>query len=134
MGPIRTSRAVCPSSFATSERSNSRALWTSTSAVHYTPAHSAIDVRVAVDGTRWRLVVADDGPGLPADLLQDAFKKFARVRGEPATAGTGLGLAICAAVARLHGGTIEAVNDGGARFTLTLPQPPAPVTGMEDPA
>lgn len=92
-------------------------------AVRYTPAGSRIDVRVEVLGDRWRLIVADNGPGLPPGRESDVFKKFFRGREEPAGAGTGLGLAICAAVARLHRGTIEAMNDHGARFVLTLPQP-----------
>lgn len=100
-------------------------------ALRHTPGSSTIDVRIEVADAQWRLVVADDGPGLPDGMEHEVFKKFVRARNEAAHAGTGLGLAICAAVARLHGGTIEVAHDGGARFTLTLPQPAAPVA-VED--
>jgi two-component system sensor histidine kinase KdpD len=100
-------------------------------AVQHTPPECSIDIRVELARGAWRLVVSDDGPGLPGGLGRDAFKKFVRARGEPSTGGTGLGLAICAAVARLHGGTIDVRNDGGARFTLTLPQPAAGAAPQE---
>jgi two-component system sensor histidine kinase KdpD len=102
-------------------------------ALLHTPASSTIDVRIELAAPVWRLIVADDGPGLPAGMEREVFKKFVRANDEPAQTGTGLGLAICAAVARLHGGSIEAVNDAGARFVLTLPQPAAP-EALEDPA
>lgn len=102
-------------------------------ALRHTPPSSTIDVRIEAAAPVWRLIVADDGPGLPAGMEREVFKKFARVREEPAHAGAGLGLAICAAVARLHRGSIAAANADGARFTLTLPQPTAP-DAVEDAA
>ena len=95
-------------------------------AVRYTAAGSTIDVRIEAGAAQCRVVVADDGPGLPAGKERDVFLKFFRGRSEPTDGGTGMGLAICAAVARLHGGRIDAHSDGGACFTLTLPQPVAP--------
>jgi len=103
-------------------------------ALRHTPSGSTIDVLLEVDDAQWRLVVADDGPGLPAGQERDVFKKFFRGRDEPAGAGTGLGLAICAAVARLHGGTIEVTNCSGARFTLTLPQALPQASPLEEAA
>lgn len=94
-------------------------------ALRYTPAGTRIRIRVATGEGTWQLVVSDGGPGLPPGREQEVFRKFHRGQPEPAGGGTGLGLAICAAVARLHDGDIEAANDGGARFTLTLPQPQA---------
>ncbi|WP_395059401.1 DUF4118 domain-containing protein [Polaromonas sp.] len=92
-------------------------------AVRYTPVGSTIVVEVEVMADHWQLTVSDNGPGLPVGHERDVFKKFYRGRPEPAGAGTGLGLAICAAVARLHQGSIEGVNHNGARFALCLPQP-----------
>jgi two-component system sensor histidine kinase KdpD len=92
-------------------------------AVRHTPAGTVIEACIAVHESTWDLVVADNGPGLPPGHEQDVFKKFYRGRSQQAGTGTGLGLAICAAVARVHGGTITARNDRGARFVLTLPQP-----------
>lgn len=69
-------------------------------------------------GERVAFTVADDGPGLPPELLGSAFERFAKGRGGRA----GLGLAIVAVVARAHGGSVTAVNrpGGGAAVTLTV--------------
>lgn len=93
-------------------------------AARHTPAGGPIRVQVALDEAHWRLSVCDGGPGLAPGQEEEVFKKFARGRGG-AGGGTGLGLAICAAVARLHQGQIEVRSDGGACFTLRLPQPDA---------
>jgi two-component system OmpR family sensor kinase len=75
---------------------------------------------------RVRLVVEDTGPGIAAKDLPHLFEPYfradqARTRG----AGTGLGLTSAAAIARLHGGEIRAVNrpapERGARFEVDLP-------------
>ncbi len=92
-------------------------------ALRHTPAGGAIRIGVALDADAWLLSVADEGPGLPPGDLHDMFRKFHRGQAEPASTGFGLGLAICAAIARLHGGSIEARNEGGALITLRLPQP-----------
>ena len=94
--------------------------------IRHTPPGCAIEVRIEIAGDGWRLVVSDEGPGLPEGSEVDVFRKFHRHHREPAQTGTGLGLAICAAVARLHGGRIEAHNAAGACFTMTLPQPALP--------
>lgn len=77
-----------------------------------------------------RVVLHDDGPGLPPGREASLFGKFVRgAGGHGGGPGLGLGLAICAAVARLHGGRLSAASDGGARFELVIPQPaeaPAP--------
>jgi two-component system sensor histidine kinase KdpD len=92
-------------------------------AVRHTPPGTPVDVRIDTGPDWWTLTVADRGPGLPAGRERDVMKKF--VRGPDA--GTGLGLAICAAIARVHGGTMDAVNRGGACFVLRFPQPPLPL-------
>jgi two-component system sensor histidine kinase KdpD len=70
------------------------------------------------------VLIADDGPGFPADVdPEQLFEKFKRGRDEGATGGVGLGLAICRAIARAHGGDIraESIPAGGALFVVTLP-------------
>jgi two-component system sensor histidine kinase KdpD len=95
-------------------------------ALRYTPPGSRIEVTVDVRAGEWRLCVADDGAGFPPGMEQAVFRKFQRGQSEPAGGGFGLGLAICAAVAKLHGGRIEAETRGGARVTMMLPQPSQP--------
>ena len=78
----------------------------------------------AADGRR-RLEVADEGPGVPADMREKIFEPFARMPSSRSRAdtGSGLGLAIARRLVELHGGTLT-VDDapgGGARFVLALP-------------
>lgn len=106
-------------------------------AVRHTPAGGRIAVTIAVAGRRWRLVVHDDGPGLPPGQEQQIFTKFHRGQADAdgtEGGGTGLGLAICAVVAQLHGGTITARNEAGACIEMDLPQPdnPGPSADTED--
>jgi len=84
-------------------------------------AASAVRVTVTEDRTFVDLVVADDGPGFPADLLPHAFDRYTR---DPAGGGgMGLGLAITSAIAAAHGGHVSATNrpGGGAEVRLRLP-------------
>ena len=70
-------------------------------------------------------VVEDDGPGIPADQREMVFDRFHRTdpARDRASGGAGLGLAIVDAIARAHGGTVEAgeAPGGGARLTMVLP-------------
>lgn len=78
---------------------------------------------------QWQLRVIDSGPGVPAAEREALFKKFHRAHREGGASGHGLGLAICAAVAKLHGGTLALRSDHegeGACFEMTLPQPAPP--------
>lgn len=70
--------------------------------------------------------VQDEGPGIPAGELEQAFEPF--FRGEASrsreTGGTGLGLGIARNIARSHGGDLVLKNraSGGLEATLTLPR------------
>ena len=68
---------------------------------------------------RVRIVVADDGPGIPEADLPKIFVPFYTTKPD----GTGLGLAVVQKIAVNHGGGAEARNlpGGGAEFILTLP-------------
>jgi two-component system, OmpR family, sensor kinase len=97
-------------------------------AVRHTPPGSSIELRLGRDSGRGEALieVADDGPGIPADQRRQVFERFVRGDGPADTAtvqGTGLGLAIVRAVARSHGGEVEADQSplGGALFRVHLP-------------
>jgi two-component system, OmpR family, sensor histidine kinase KdpD len=91
--------------------------------IKYTPPGSHGSVSATPEGRFLRVVVDDDGPGLPPGDPARLFEKFQRGDGEGVIAGVGLGLAICRAIARAHGGEVYAGTraGGGARFEFTLP-------------
>jgi two-component system sensor histidine kinase KdpD len=92
-------------------------------AAKYTPAGTRIRITAVADAPMVRVVVEDDGPGLPPGDPRLLFEKFQRGREESAVVGAGLGLAICRAIVSAHGGEISAGSGvrGGARFEFTLP-------------
>jgi signal transduction histidine kinase len=69
--------------------------------------------------------IDDDGPGIPADLVERAFEPFRRLETSRnrATGGAGLGLAVVRTIARAHGGDVQLRSrpDGGLRARVTLP-------------
>jgi signal transduction histidine kinase len=70
------------------------------------------------------LVLADEGPGVPAEIRERLFDPFV-TKGKKG--GTGLGLAVARRFVEDHGGRIELLSDGpGARFRLVLPIHDAP--------
>jgi two-component system sensor histidine kinase KdpD len=95
----------------------------------HTPPDSAILIQARHEAGELILTVADNGPGLPPELLTRIFDKFVRAPDAPA-GGSGLGLAIVKGFVEAHGGRIAAANrpGGGAMFAINLPQkekPPA---------
>ena len=89
----------------------------------YTPAGTHVSVSAAADGKAVRVLVEDNGPGLPPGDPARLFDKFQRGDEEGAIVGVGLGLAICQAIIRAHGGEIAAHRrePSGAQFEFTLP-------------
>jgi heavy metal sensor kinase len=96
-------------------------------ALEHAPRDTTVDVSAVPapgDPRWWLLTVADGGPGVPPELRDRLFERFAR--GDPARArtsgGAGLGLALAAAIVEAHGGTLTLDTDApGARFVVRLP-------------
>lgn len=92
-------------------------------------ANHIVRVSLAMDEHGYRLIVEDDGEGIPEGEHEAVFKAFTRLdtSRNRHTGGHGLGLAVVARVAALHGGDAD-VDDspalGGARFTLRWPAMP----------
>ncbi len=80
--------------------------------------HITVAARCRPDGAV-EVVIADDGPGIPADKLERVFEAYYTTRSK----GTGLGLAIVKHNVELYGGTVRAESElgKGARFTLVFP-------------
>jgi two-component system, OmpR family, sensor kinase len=90
--------------------------------LRHTPSGTRIRVSTGVSDGQAKLVVQDDGPGVPAELAPTLFERFVRGAGDRGGS-FGLGLAIVKAVAVSHGGDVvlESPAQGGARFVVTLP-------------
>ena len=86
--------------------------------------HLRVEARVAPSG-RLEIFVDDDGPGIPPDRYEDAFKPFQRLDDarNQNEKGVGLGLAIARDLARGHGGDValERSPMGGLRAIVRLP-------------
>jgi len=84
-----------------------------------------VSIRAGKRGESIEIVVDDDGPGIPKESREDAFKPFIRLEQSrnPETGGVGLGLSIARDIMRSHGGDIQLDRSpaGGLRALLTLP-------------
>lgn len=91
-------------------------------AIRAMPEGGSIALRAGpLDGDGIFLEVVDDGPGIPADLLDAVFERFTK---SATSRGSGLGLAIARAIVDAHGGAISASPgpDGrGTRIRVELP-------------
>lgn len=67
-------------------------------------------------GSEIHLVVTDNGPGIPADLLPSIFTPFFTTK----SGGTGIGLSISRRIMRLHGGDLRVTSIPGIQTTFTL--------------
>lgn len=91
---------------------------------------STVDVRIDDSTTLLRIVVEDDGPGIPAGDLARVTEPFVRLDASRNldTGGVGLGLAIVRDAAAYHGGrlVLESRDTGGLRAVLELPRSSCP--------
>ena len=91
----------------------------------HTPEGTTAAVHVDQAGPMARVVVHDNGPGMPAEDAARVFERFYRAdpaRGR-AHGGTGLGLSIVAAIVLAHGGTVSAESSPGRGMTVTVSLP-----------
>jgi two-component system OmpR family sensor kinase len=90
----------------------------------HTPPETTVTTALSTGDGVVRLVVADDGPGVPAETLPEVFERFARgdTSRSRAAGSTGLGLAIVAAVVSAHDGNVSVHSiPGRTEFTVIFP-------------
>ncbi len=91
---------------------------------HHTPPGTTVTVSATTAGDGVRIVVHDDGPGLPEGLAENAFERFSRGDSSRtrASGGAGLGLSLVSAIVQAHGGRASvASRPGSTTFTVFLP-------------
>lgn len=94
-------------------------------AIKFTPSGKKISLKAFVENNSLKVIIADEGPGIPEEYLSRIFTRFFQVPGreEDHQKGSGLGLSIAQSVAKAHQGTIKAQSQPGrgSVFTVTLP-------------
>ncbi|MGC1678580.1 MAG: ATP-binding protein [Candidatus Binataceae bacterium] len=93
-------------------------------ALRYTPEGGQIEVAARPIDTKVRLEVSDSGPGIPPEIREHIFERFAQYgRGGVEKGSAGLGLAIAKDIVAAHGGRIYVDSSAGAgsRFVVELP-------------
>jgi two-component system phosphate regulon sensor histidine kinase PhoR len=84
-------------------------------------------------GNHLRLVVGDQGPGIPAEEQRKVFERFYRTQAARRTSvrGSGIGLSLVKHIAEAHGGTVQIDSESGrgAAFLVDLPIAPAVPAG-----
>jgi two-component system OmpR family sensor kinase len=91
----------------------------------HTPTGTTVTVSARADEGTVRVTVHDDGPGLPSELVGEAFDRF--TRGDSSrtrsSGGAGLGLSLVSAIAEAHGGSANVTSTpGDTTFTVVLPR------------
>jgi len=91
-------------------------------AIKFTPKGGEIRILATSENSEIRFVVADTGPGIPAEHLNHVFDRYWQAK-STAKLGTGLGLSIAKGIVEAHGGRIwvESPPNRGAQFNFTLP-------------
>ena len=88
-------------------------------------ADSYVAITITENSGTVRMVVCDDGIGIPIEFRQSVFERFVRIEGDRdrKSGGTGLGLSIVWDIVHRYGGAVEVGTStrGGAAFIVELP-------------
>jgi len=94
-------------------------------------SHGVVRVSAGVIGRELRIVVQDNGPGIPPEVRARIFEPFFTTK--EAGRGTGLGLSVSFGIITAMGGRLEALDStSGACFAITLPIDPSAADLIED--
>ena len=90
-------------------------------AIEHTPDGTRITVELGAPGGVRRLVVEDDGPGIPPAESERIFDRFYRLEHTHVGHGSGLGLSLVRSICGLHGFTVNLDSTAsGARFEIRM--------------
>ena len=93
-------------------------------AIRFSPSEGTVRIEPLVDGATVVIRVRDQGPGIPPELVDRVFDRFAQAKSEERRGrGHGLGLEIAQGIAEMHAGIIRVRNlpEGGCEFSVSLP-------------
>jgi signal transduction histidine kinase len=94
-------------------------------AAKFSPVGSVISLRTETVSNEIRIIVSDQGPGIPPAERDRIFERFYRIKnlGVESVSGLGLGLSISREIVNAHGGQIwvEDGSEGGSVFVVALP-------------
>lgn len=92
-------------------------------AIKFTPTEGKITLQTRADGQKCTIIVADNGPAIPAEDREKIFDRFfTSDRAHTAGKGTGLGLPICQRILAMHGGEVRLLDtEEGTAFAFMLP-------------
>ena len=90
-------------------------------AIEHTPEGTHITLALDATAGARRLVVQDDGPGIPEADSEQVFERFYRLERNRKAPGNGLGLSLVKSICSLHGFAIRLVSaNPGARFEISV--------------
>jgi len=94
-------------------------------AVKYSPLETKVNVLLQAEGETLKIVVEDEGPGIPEHEMHKLFTDFGKTSVKPtgSETSTGLGLSICKKIAEVHKGSVHAENRkdrSGMRFIVAF--------------
>jgi signal transduction histidine kinase len=88
-------------------------------ALRHAGENAHISMKLALVGSAASAVVADNGPGVPAEERDRVLRRFYRLDASRSTPGSGLGLALVAAIAHLHGAKLV-LSDGNPGLAVEV--------------
>ncbi|HEY9713569.1 MAG TPA: HAMP domain-containing sensor histidine kinase, partial [Chroococcales cyanobacterium] len=96
-------------------------------AIKFSPAGTTVEVSSIVEGAMCKIMVRDQGPGIPEEMRDSVFERFKQLPTAQRRAGSGLGLAFCKEIIKCHNGEIgvESEIGKGSLFWFTVQLAPA---------
>jgi signal transduction histidine kinase len=95
-------------------------------AIKFAPPQGTIVIGAKIVGPSCEISVADDGPGIPAEVVPQLFQRYVRGPSQQGaeSGGTGLGLLIVREIVEAHGGSVgvDSQPGRGSRFWFRLPR------------